>query len=185
MNRLSSFVLSLLAVWVGALAAHAQTPTGAAIPIFSFSGGTTNGAAPEGNLTLGPDGNFYGTTEGGGTNGDGTIFKITTSGVLTLLVTFNGTNGLNPLDGLTLGPDGNFYGTTEYGGTNFGNPGLPGGLGGGSVFQLTTNGVFTSLATFLGPNGQNPHAGLTWCPGGLSTVPPQAADPPVLALYSA
>ena len=110
------------------MTAHAQT--GAAIPIFSFSGGTTNGAAPEGNLVLGPDGIFYGTTQGGGTtNGYGTIFKMTTGGALTTLVTFKGTNGVNPLDGLTLAPDGNFYGTTEYGGTNFATTNINGGLG--------------------------------------------------------
>ena len=111
MNRLTMFFLSLLTGWAGALTVHAQT--GAAIPIFSFSGGTTNGAAPEGNLVLGPDGSFYGTTQGGGTtNSYGTIFKMTTGGALTTLVTFKGTNGVNPLDGLTLAPDGNFYGTT-------------------------------------------------------------------------
>jgi len=160
------FFLSLLAGWVGVLTVHAQT--GAAIPIFSFSGGTTNGAAPEGNLVLGPDGSFYGTTEGGGTtNGYGTIFKMTTGGALTTLVTFNGSNGVNPLAGLTLAPDGNFYGTTEYGGTNFGNTNIAGALGGGSVFRLTTNGALTTLATFAVTNGQNPHAGLTWGPGGL------------------
>ena len=166
MNRLTMFFLSLLAGWAGALTIHAQT--GAAIPIFSFSGGTTNGAAPEGNLVLGPDGSFYGTTQGGGTtNGYGTIFKMTTGGALTTLVIFKGTNGVNPLDGLTLAPDGNFYGTTVYGGTNFANTNINAGLGGGTVFRLTTNGLLTTLATFAVTNGQNPHAGLTWGPGGL------------------
>jgi uncharacterized repeat protein (TIGR03803 family) len=166
MNRLTMVFLSLLAGWAGALTIHAQT--GAAIPIFSFSGGTTNGAAPEGNLVLGPDGSFYGTTQGGGsTNNYGTIFKMTTGGALTTLVTFKGTNGVNPLDGLTLAPDGNFYGTTEYGGTNFGTQAISGGLGGGTVFRVTTNGLLTTLATFAVTNGQSPHAGLTWGPGGL------------------
>jgi uncharacterized repeat protein (TIGR03803 family) len=160
------FFLSLLAGWAGALTVHAQT--GAAIPIFSFSGGTTNGAAPEGNLVLGPDGSFYGTTQGGGTtNNYGTIFKMTTGGALTTLVTFKGTNGVNPLDGLTLAPDGNFYGTTVYGGTNFGTQAISGGLGAGTVFRVTTNGLLTTLATFAVTNGQSPHAGLTWGPGGL------------------
>ncbi|MDR3460204.1 MAG: hypothetical protein P4N60_22480 [Verrucomicrobiae bacterium] len=166
MNRLAKFFLPLLAGWSITLTAHAQT--GAIIPIFSFSGGITNGAAPEGNLVLGPDGSFYGTTEGGGTtNNYGTIFKITTNGVLTTLVTFKGTNGVNPLAGLTLAPDGNFYGTTEYGGTNFGVSTISAGLGGGSIFRLTTNGTLTTLATFAVTNGQSPHAGLTWGPGGL------------------
>jgi len=166
MNRLTLVFMSLLAGWAGALTAHGQT--GAAIPIFSFSGGATNGAAPEGNLVLGPDGSFYGTTQGGGTtNGYGTIFKMTTGGALTTLVTFNGTNGVNPLAGLTLAPDGNFYGTTEYGGTNFANTNINAGLGGGTVFRVATNGLLTTLATFGVTNGQNPQAGLTWGPGGL------------------
>jgi uncharacterized repeat protein (TIGR03803 family) len=166
MNRLATYLSSIVAAWSLALSVHAQT--GAAVPIFSFSGGTTNGAAPEGNLALGPDGSFYGTTEGGGTtNNYGTIFKITTGGDLTTLVTFEGTNGVNPLAGLTLAPDGNFYGTTEYGGTNFANTNINAGLGAGTVFRLTTNGLLTTLTTFSVTNGQTPHAGLTWGPGGL------------------
>ena len=42
----------------------------------------------------------------------GTVFKVTTNGTLTTLVSFNGTNGANPNAALTLGNDGNFYGTT-------------------------------------------------------------------------
>ena len=165
MKLLTLSILLALAGWAGVLTVHAQT--GLAIPIFSFSGGTTNGAAPEGNMVLGPDGSLYGTTEGGGSNNYGTIFKITTGGALTTLVNFNGTNGDEPLGALTLGPDGSFYGTTVYGGTNFGNANTPGSLGGGSIFRLTTNGALTTMATFAITNGQNPHAGLTWGPGGL------------------
>ena len=40
------------------------------------------------------------------------MFKVTTNGTLTTLVSFNGTNGANPGAALTLGTDGNFYGTT-------------------------------------------------------------------------
>jgi uncharacterized repeat protein (TIGR03803 family) len=166
MNRLAMSVLSFLAGWAAALPVHAQT--GAAIPMFSFSGGTTNGASPEGNLVLGSDGSFYGTTQGGGTtNNYGTVFKMTPEGALTTLAIFMGTNGVNPLDGLTLAPDGNFYGTTEYGGANFGVQAISGGLGAGTVFRLTTNGLLTTLATFAVTNGQSPHAGLTWGPGGF------------------
>ncbi|HTB85260.1 MAG TPA: choice-of-anchor tandem repeat GloVer-containing protein [Candidatus Sulfotelmatobacter sp.] len=165
MNRLTKTCLSVLAAGSVAITVHAQT--GAIIPVFSFSGGTTNGAAPEGSMVLGPDGSFYGTTEGGGTNNYGTIFKITTGGALTTLVNFNGTNGDEPVGALTLGPDGNIYGTTVYGGTNFGSASTPGSLGAGSIFRLTTNGLLTTLATFVITNGENPHAGLTWGPGGL------------------
>jgi uncharacterized repeat protein (TIGR03803 family) len=162
MNRLTMFFLSFLAGWSVALTAHAQS----AVPIFSFDASVTNGAYPEANLTLGPDGNFYGTTEAGGTNNDGTIFKVTTNGTLTTLVNFNGINGANPLDALTLGPDGNFYGTTEYGGNTVGDTSFNAGMGGGTVFQVTTNGTLTTLVNFAETNGVSPHAGLALGPDG-------------------
>ncbi len=122
----------------------------------------TNGASPSAALTLGNDGNFYGTTgEGGYTNlnyysdpGFGTVFKVTTNGVLTTLAKFANTNGSYPF-GLTLGNDGNFYGTTAMGGTNDVTYG-----GDGTVFKVTTNGVLTSLFSFAYTNGKFPN-GLT------------------------
>ena len=91
-----------------------------------------------GGLVQGSDGNFYGTTDGGGAGGGGTVFKMTPAGVLTTLVSFYGANGNNPQAPLVQGSDGNFYGTTEYGGAN--------GLG--TVFQVTTNGTLTTLVSF-------------------------------------
>ena len=134
------------------------TTNGILTSLLSFNG--TNGANPLAGLVLGADGQFCGTTYNGGTNdvasgGDGTIFQITTNGVLTTLVCFNGTNGANPAAELTLASDGNFYGTTENGGTtNLANGGE------GTVFRMTTNGVLTPLASFDGTNGASPLAGL-------------------------
>src|SRR5208282_2863704 len=88
----------------------------------------TAGINPAAGLTLGPDGNFYGTTYSGGSSGNGTVFEVTTNGTLTTLVNFNSTNGANPRASLTLGPDGNFYGTTLNGGRS----------GYGTVFEATT-----------------------------------------------
>lgn len=82
--------------------------------VFSFQNGaaTLNGVHPQAGLTLGPDGNFYGTTRHRGSNSAGTIFRLTPDGVFSSLFACNNTNGAAPQAGLALGNDGNFYGTT-------------------------------------------------------------------------
>jgi uncharacterized repeat protein (TIGR03803 family) len=118
--------------------------------LYSFHG-FPNGANPEAGLVQASDGNFYGTTCGGYPNGEGSVFKITTNGVLTTLYLFTGGNdGGNPHAGLVQGRDGNFYGTTEFGGSN----------GYGTVFQISTSGTLTPLHSFAGTDGENPVAGL-------------------------
>ena len=104
-----------------------------------------NGANPEDGLTLGNDGNLFGTTVAGGSAGAGTVFRVTPEGVLTTLFTFNNTNGPNP-NGLVLANDGTFYGTTAFGGTN----------SFGTIFNVTTNGVLTTLFNFHFTDGQAP-----------------------------
>ena len=125
----------------------------------SFNYNYTNGAYPLAGMTLGNDGNFYGTTQVGGINQWGTIFQVTTNGTLTTLVSFNYTNGAFPCAALTLGNDGNFYGTTSAGGiTNSSYPYYFYGMG--TVFQVTTNGTLTTLVSFNGTNGAKPQAAL-------------------------
>ena len=151
----------LVCIFLLAVVAAVRLPAQTLQTLCSFNG--TNGASPEAALTLGNDGNFYGTTSQGGStnsiypNGLGTVFKVTTRGVLTTLVSFNFTNGAFPLAALTLGNDGNFYGTTQCGGIT--NPSFPSGMG--TVFKVTANGTLTTLVSFNFNNGANPYAALT------------------------
>jgi uncharacterized repeat protein (TIGR03803 family) len=92
----------------------------AAESVIHAFGGNTDGIGPAANVVQGSDGNFYGTTRSGGTSNLGTVFKITPSGVETVLHTFAGApaDGSTPSAALVLASDGNFYGTTATGGTN-------------------------------------------------------------------
>ena len=96
------------------------------------------------------DGNFYGTTNEGGTNSNGTVFKITPSGVLTTLHNFNGTDGSGPIVGLVQATDGNLYGTAQLGRVN----------NNGTIFEITLTGVFTTLHSFIGTDGNLPQGTL-------------------------
>ncbi len=98
----------------------------------------TDGWDPFGILIQASDGNFYGTTHVGGTHDDGTVFKITSDGVFTIVHSFDGTDGKLPVAGLVQATDGNLYGTTSFGG--------PGD--GGTIFQITPGGVLTTLHYF-------------------------------------
>ncbi len=128
-----------------------QLATNGAEPLlYSFTGGT-DGGFPRGGLTQGLDGNIYGTTFTGGALNLGTVFRVTTNGVLTTLVTFNGTNGSLPYAGLVPDESGNFFGVTGAGGS-FSN---------GTVFEITASGVFSNLYSFTGGNdGAQPSGGL-------------------------
>ena len=134
--------------------------------LYSFTNGA-DGAHPQAALTLASDGYIYGTTSQGGTNGqssggDGTVFKMTTNGVLVWSFSFNGLNGRDPVAALLQDPNGTFYGTTFSGGSN----NIANG-GSGTVFAITTNGAFTSLYSFTGgTDGSYPVAGLAVGPDG-------------------
>ncbi|HUE03806.1 MAG TPA: choice-of-anchor tandem repeat GloVer-containing protein [Bryobacteraceae bacterium] len=62
-----------------------------------------DGRAPTGALVLATEGDFYGTTEYGGANDLGTVFKITSAGKFTKLLDFDTTNGAEPITGLVQG----------------------------------------------------------------------------------
>jgi uncharacterized repeat protein (TIGR03803 family) len=122
------------------------TPAGKMNTLYSFcaQNNCTDGGGPSGAVVQGTDGNFYGTTAVGGSGGNcfggcGTIFKITPEGILTTLHAFSGTDGETPETQLLLANDGDFYGTTLSGGAND---------NAGTVFKITSNGVFTLLYSF-------------------------------------
>lgn len=131
---------------------YKMTPTGIFTPVLTTQCSSTfsDGNEPEG-MVQGTDGNFYGIAGFGGTNEQGSVFKLTPKGVLTTLVSFDGSNGSFPVGTLTQGTDGNLYGATYGGGDQYSY---------GTVFKVTTKGVLTTLYQFDFTHGAQPYAGL-------------------------
>jgi uncharacterized repeat protein (TIGR03803 family) len=124
------------------------TPTGEITSIYNFCSKLhcTDGAIPETPPILGSDGNLYGVTWGGGSDlnngaGWGTVYKMTLDGQLTTLYTFclasGCLDGANP-SGIMQASDGNLYGATSEGGQ----------FNAGTLFKITTAGVFSVVHTF-------------------------------------
>jgi uncharacterized repeat protein (TIGR03803 family) len=125
------------------------------------------GASPHGELIQVKNGEFFGTTSGGGDGGYGTVFKVSATGVLSVLHAFTGgSDGAQPAAPLIHGRDGAFYGTTQAGGTgNCAFPGLPTGCG--TVFRVTSGGKESVIHEFAGypTDGSNPLGGLVQAKG--------------------
>ncbi len=132
------------------------TPAGVLTMVHSFDPADATG--PLG-LVLGTDGNFYGMTASGGPQNAGTVFKITPEGVITRLHNFVGSDGAIPAGALVQATDGNFYGATRLGGSNscFGS-GFFNACG--TIFEMTSAGVVTTLHSFDGTDGERPLGGL-------------------------
>ena len=123
------------------------SPAGTVSVVHSFASGNDC----QSGLTLGTDGNFYGS---GLSNcaAPGYIFKMTTAGVITILHTFTGQPDGSGPSGLVQYTDGNFYGTTSKGGAN----------NFGSVFKITPAGVLTTIYSFDNTNNfSSPTSALT------------------------
>ena len=154
------------------------TPSGTLTTLYNFCAQGSfpkcdDGSAPSAGLVQAGSGDLYGTTAagganslcpaaGGGSEGCGTIFKITPSGRLTTVYSFCAqsgcTDGWFPTGGLVLAASGDLYGTTYYGGAT------PGPYGSGTVFKITPSGTLTTLYSFCAQtncaDGEGPRAAL-------------------------
>ena len=129
--------LRILALTLLVTAASAQT-----FSVF-FSFNFKDGSGPNGGLILDSAGNFYGTTQFGGSSNRGIIFKLSPTGQQTILYSFTGsTDGGIPIGRLIRDSAGNLYGITSLGGDPT--------CSCGTVFQLTANGTLNTLHSFLG-----------------------------------
>jgi uncharacterized repeat protein (TIGR03803 family) len=122
---------------------------------FCSKANCADGQTPYGGLALGTDGNFYGTTQLGGANNSGTVFKITPSGKLTTIYSFcsqsDCADGEIPAGTLLLLSNGNFYGITSGGG----------GHSSGTLYEITPGGSLSLIYTFCSNAG---------CPDGASPI---------------
>lgn len=145
--------------------------------VYSFAGGP-DGDGPLGNLVLGADGHFYGTTQGGGNTsncsyGCGTVFELTPTAQVwkeKIIHNFSGSasapygvDGSIPAAGVVFDQFGNLYGTTSAGGTVASVSYCP--TCGGTVFKMSKNSSgqwATSLLYAFTANrdGLNPTGGL-------------------------
>jgi uncharacterized repeat protein (TIGR03803 family) len=133
--------------------AYEVPKAGGYIILHAFADGPHDGNSGLSQLIRDSGGNLYGVTNGGGTIGGGTVYKLTpSSGAETILYSFfGGTDGANPHGPLVRDGAGNFYATTSGGGTT--NSGV--------VFKLTPSGTETVLYSFPGGvGGQVPFDGL-------------------------
>jgi uncharacterized repeat protein (TIGR03803 family) len=141
------------------------TPAGTLTTLYNFCSQTNcaDGVNPWGGLVQTPSGDFYGTTQEGGDNNNGTVFKITPGGTLTTLYSFAGTgcgegangcpDGQWPFAGLVQGTNGTFYGSTRFGGIGNCNAGGTPADNCGTIFSLVGLGPFASLTPRTGKQG--------------------------------
>ena len=126
---------------------------GKATVLHKFSGGSSDGAYPNAGVIMDSKGNLYGATEGGRYD-QGTVFKLSKSGKLTVLYSFAGgkSGGCSPEAPPARDKDGNLYGTTE----------ACGPFGYGNVWKINKNRTESVPHNFSGgpSDGEVPYAGV-------------------------
>jgi uncharacterized repeat protein (TIGR03803 family) len=150
MRKLMMFTLPVLGL-IFAVGASAHGQAFSVMYNFGTNSGDPEEPLPPGIISQEQDGNLYSTTYSGGSVRDGTVFKITPTGKLTVLYSFDGKQGVSPLSGLTLGTDGKSWGAAS----------LDGASGYGTLFTITPGGALTTLYNFTGGSD-----------GGFPTGPP-------------
>ena len=117
-------------------------------PYQGYSFDYAHGAYLYSPVVQGNDGFLYGTTSGGGSGAAGVVFKLSTTGKITLLHQFDGgstTDGATPFAGLVAASDGNFYGATS-GGLKYGS------VPNGNLFSVSS-GTYALLYAFDSTHG--------------------------------
>lgn len=116
---------------------------------YSFTG-LDDGAAPTTALVQGSNGHFYGTAALGGTNGNGTVFRLDSSGSIATLHAFSSSDGSFPYTSFFEGSNGFFYGITQWGGAN----------NQGTIFKIGSSGNLTTVYSFTGGSDGGQPTGL-------------------------
>lgn len=117
----------------------------------------TDGSAPNARLAIDKAGNLFGTTTGGGANGEGTLWEYSAAGVMSTPHAFGGSgDGGTPMQGPTLGGYDTIYGTASMGAD--GNS--------GNIYKLVRSGVYVDLYKFTSSaDGHCPFSGVAFAAG--------------------
>jgi uncharacterized repeat protein (TIGR03803 family) len=146
LNGWKTVCLTLLFCAATAISSSAQIFT----TLASFN--NRDGSYSQAPLVQGFDGNLYGTTDEGGRNNSGVVFKISFDGNLATVHTFcsrvDCADGQVPESGLVPATNGTIYGVTSSGGVGCSYC--------GTVFQVSARGTLYTLHSFDGTDGQNP-----------------------------
>ena len=138
----------------GAGTAFRISTAGTSFAVLHSFNSASEGANPHGGLFQFTDGNFYGTTKAGGASGQGTVFRMTPAGAVTVLRHFAGGagDGAAPVGPIMRASDGNMYGLTTQGGPP----------NGGAAYRITPGGAVSIIHFFSNPvEGFSPYGGFT------------------------